>query len=331
MQRILALARHYWPLLAAILATLGATYALTDTNGDGTPDRLTITVVAPDSTTVKTADGAKRIELGDRAQQTYEGVANGDGELADPLREPSDPSRTPPGVLEGPLAAQEFPGCRSRFVGNYSSRNGIRPRVIVLHQTVSRERGIASQDALTAYANRRSSGVSWHFLLGPTNGLCTYSVPATMKAWTQANANPFSIGIEVERYGDEPTYVQGAGERKLIAILREISRRYDIPLRPGKVSGCRVVTPGVIEHSDLGACGGGHADVTPWPTAGLITKAATAGAPVGADAVRRCNALRYHRRKVKAGDGHWTKSRVRRVRYLRSALAADGVDPARCV
>lgn len=330
MQNLSAFTRRWWPVLVAIFATVGIGLAITDTDGDGEPDRLTITIQAPDKTVVATPDGAKQIELGARAQQTYEGVANGDGELADPLREPNDPSRTPPGQLQGPLAAQEFPGCRTRFVSNYSSRNGVRPSVIVLHQTVSRERGLASQNALTAYANRRSSGVSWHLLVGPTNGLCTYSVPLNMKAWTQANANPFSIGIEVERFGDEPTYVQGLGEQKLIAILRELSRRYDIPLRKGKVVNCRVVTKGVIEHSDLGACGGGHADVTPWSTSTLIAKAAASGQASSATDVRRCNALRYHRRKVAAGQGYWTTSRVRRVRYLRSALAQSGVDQARC-
>lgn len=341
MQTLVALARRYWPVLAAILAVAGVTYAVVDTDGDGTPDRVTITVdrftaPAPAAIAVDTADADRQrdniLELSPRAQTAYKAIAGDeyDGELAEPLREPDDPSRTPAGVLEGPLAAQEFPGCRTRFVSNYSSRNGVRPRIIVWHQTVSRERGTSSQDALTAMASRRSSGVSWHLLVGRTNGLCTYTVPLTMKAWTQGNANPFSVGIEVEAYGDEPTYVAGLGERKLLSVTREIGRRFDIPMQKGLVENCRVVRRGIVEHSDLGACGGGHADVTPWSTAPLLEQLKAWGTPRTATQTRRCNALRYHRRKVKAGEGYWTTSRVRRVRYLRSALAAGGVDPAHC-
>jgi hypothetical protein len=334
--KALALARRYWWLLAAVLAVLGVTVSQVDRDGDGKPDEITITVTqpAPKVTTVDTADpNTKRdtaVVLSDRARDAYQAVAAEDrSELADQLREPNDPSRTAPGVLEGPLAAQEFPGCRTRFVGNYSSRNGVSPKIIVWHQTVSRERGIASQDALTAYANRRSSGVSWHLLIGRTNGLCTFSVPLTMKAWTQGNANPFSIGIEVEAYGDEPTYVSGLGERRLLAVTRELGRRYGIPMRKGLVQNCRVVRSGVVEHSDLGACGGGHADVTPWPTAVLLEQLA-AGTIATATERRRCNALAYHRRKVKSGTGYWTRSRVQRVRYLKGALTRAGIDQAAC-
>lgn len=254
-------------VVLAVLAALGVNVSL---SGEGAPPAPVVTKV--DATGNGVRDDP--LVLTPKAQDHLQAVAEGDGELTEPLREPADPSRTEPGVLEGPLAAQEFPGCRTRFVGNYSSRNGVKPRIIVLHQTVSRERGQASQDALTAYANRRSSGVSWHFLIGPTNGLCTFSVPLNMKAWTQGNANPFAFGIEVERYGDEPTYVEGAGEAKLIAVMRELGRRFDIPMRAGKVVNCQVVRSGVVEHSDLGACGGGHADVKPWSTAPLIAKAA---------------------------------------------------------
>lgn len=346
MQTLVALARRYWPVLVAIAAALGITYAIVDTDGDGTPDRVTITVdrfaaAAPAAIAVDTADADRQrdnvLEISPRAQTAYKALTGPayDGELAEPLREPDDPSRTQAGRLEGPLAAQEFPGCRTRFVGNYSSRNGADVGVIVWHQTVSRERGVASQDALTAMASRRSSGVSWHLLVGRSNGMCTFSVPLHMKAWTQGNANPVAIGIEVEAYGDEPTYVTGLGERKLLSVTRELGRRFNIPMQKGIVRwgpNCRpiVVRRGIVEHSDLGVCGGGHADVTPWSTVTLLEQLDAWGQPRTTVQTRRCNALRYHRRKVKARQGYWTTSRVRRVRYLRSALAADGVDPARC-
>lgn len=251
--------------LAALLIALG-TFLGTILDDDTTTTTITVPA-APAATAVDGPDPDTRrddaLPLDTKAQDVLEDVAeNKDGiaaELEDPLREEGD---TPAGALEGPLAAQEFPGCRTAFVNNFSSRGGVTPRVIVWHQTVSRERGQTSQNALTAFANSPSSGVSWHFLIGRTNGLCTFSVPLNYKAWTQGNANPFSIGIEVEAYGDEGTYVTGAGKTKLLAVTRRLGRLYDIPMRRGRAINCRVEQSGIVEHSDLGACGGGHADVT---------------------------------------------------------------------
>lgn len=180
-------------------------------------------------------------------------------ELADPLREPGD---GPVVLNEGPLAAQELDGCRTRFVRNSSSRGGQTPRVIVWHQTVSHDNGQASQDGLTAMANRASSGVSWHALIGSRSGLCTYTVPLNLKAWTQGNANRFSIGIEVEAYGDEPSYVTGKGRAKLLSVTRAMAKRYGIPLQRAVVRNCVVIKGGIAEHHDLGLCGGGHLDVS---------------------------------------------------------------------
>lgn len=265
------LAANRMLVLALVVALGGAGTAVlvVDADGpDGPTPPVTFTVkvdgpdpgIQPDVPLAVTPAGREQV----RAARA--------GELGDPLRETADPSRTPAGELEGPLAAQELPGCRTRFASNFSSRNGARVRVIVWHQTVSRERGWASQDALTAMADRTSSGVSWNVLIGRSNGNCTYTVPLTMKAWTQGNANPFAVGIEVEAFGDEPSYVTGAGERRLLAVTREIGRRMNVPMQRGKVVNCQPVVSGIVEHSDLGACGGGHADVTPWPTDDLIRK-----------------------------------------------------------
>jgi hypothetical protein len=217
------------------------------------------------------------------------------------LREAHDASVTPAGVLPAgtPLAAQEWPGCRTRLVRNFSSRTAslwARKRVIVWHQTVSREHGWASQDALTVRANDPQTQVSWAFVIGATSGRCTFSVPVDLKAWTQGNANSVSVGIEVERFGDEASYVSGAGEKRLLAVTRRVGRIYGIPMQRGLVrwtDGCTpvVVRSGIVEHSDLGPCGGGHVDVTPWPTAGLVAKAASSSCSA------RCQRARDLRRR----------------------------------
>lgn len=317
--------------LLAVFAIVVAAHIAGDDSPPPPPPAVTVQVDGPDADT-KQDD---TIVLSDQAEaELQRGVTATDQpgdthrELADPLREPADPSGTPAGVLEGPLAAQYFPGCRTRFVGNFSSRNGTPVRIIVWHQTVSRERGWASQDGLTALADRRSSGVSWALLIGRSEGRCTYTVPLTMKAWTQANANPFSVGIEVEAYGDEASYVTGEGERRLLAATREIGRRFNIPMRRGLVENCQPVRSGIVEHADLGRCGGGHVDVAStaaqrgqaesagWNIDPLIAKLA---APTSVDRVT-CRKLNWWRAN---GRPHGLPER-RAVRR-REALDARGV------
>lgn len=261
-------------LLIALVALVagGGTVALVVEPDDGSP-ASTVTVKAPPLVAPAVAvDGpdadTKRddaLPLSPAAVDELEKAATatrapGDThrELAEPLREDAD---GPVVTSEGPMAAQELDGCRTRFVSNSSSRRGARPRVIVWHQTVSRDRGQASQDGLTAMANRPSSGVSWHLLIGGRSGLCTFTVPLNLKAWTQGNANPFSVGIEVEAYGDEPSYVTAKGRAQLLRQTRAIAKRYGIPLQRAVVRNCQVIRPGIAIHRDLGLCGGGHVDV----------------------------------------------------------------------
>lgn len=323
--------------MAALIVAIAAALAIVLTGGDDPapppPTAATITVTtpaAPPATAVDgpdadrkrddalTLDAAAQAELERATELPAQKGAEGDLE-AGTLREKGDGKA---GVLEGPLAAQEFTGCRTRFVQNFSSRNGTRPQIIVWHQTVSRDRpGYSDQDALTALANTRSSGVSWHFLVGRKDGLCTFTVPLNLKAWTQGNANPFSIGIEVQAYGDEPRYVEPAGERKLIAITRELGKIYGIPMRRGRVVDCKPVRSGIVEHSELGTCGGGHADVTPWDTAPLIAKAADAARPMTSVDKLTCRKLTWWRENGRPRGGLAERNAVRR----RTALDRRGV------
>lgn len=309
--------------LTAILAALVAA-GIVVVNDDGT-----VTIKATPADVALVDDGDRdtardnAIVLPDGAvDQTARKLEQRGAEIAHPLREPDDPSRTPAGQLEGPLAADQVPGCRNRLVGNFSSRNGVRPQVIYLHETVSYENGWRSQDNLTAYASRRSSGVSWHLLLGRTNGLCTYTVPLHMKAWTQANANPFSIGIEVEAHASQGRYVEGKGKAKLLSVLRYLSKRFGIPLQRAIVRNGRVIRGGIGEHSDLGAFGGGHADVTHLNEAQLnaLISEARAGGFTGTDKTT-CRKLNAWRNAGRPRGGQWERNSVRR----RIALTARGV------
>lgn len=305
--------------LALLVAGLALTIVVADDDGDGRPGSVTIRVDGRDRDTVRD----ERIVLSPNAVKALEAAqampaeAVPEGELdAITLREADDTD--PEGVLEGPLAAQDFPGCRTAFVRNYSSRHGASVRIIVWHYTVSAERGEASQNALTAYANNPRNGVSWHFLIGRSGGRCSYNVPLTQKAWTQGNANPFSVGIEVEATGQEGAYVTGAGERKLLAVTREVGRRFDIPMRRGRVVDCRPVTSGIVTHADLGACGGGHHDIGPFTDAPRLVAALAPPQVTGTDR-ETCRRLNVYRRDVRAGrkvSAHRRQVNVRRRKAL---------------
>lgn len=314
-------------LVLALFGGAGISVVLLDDDGDGRTDGVIVKTktvqAAPPAVAVDGPDAdTKRddaLPLNEAAQDSLEDAAalpDDKGELGGTLREPDDGKA---GVLEGPLAAQEFPGCRTRFVRNFSSRNGAKVRVIVWHYTVSRERGQASQDGLTAYANSPSSGVSWHFLIGRSKGLCTFTVPLNYKAWTQGNANPFSVGIEVEAQGDEGTYVTGAGERKLLSVTRGLGKRYGIPMRRGLVRNCQPVRSGIVTHAELGACGGGHKDIGPFKDAPRLIAKLTPK-PVTRTDRTTCRKLNYWRRHGRPAG----KARANAVRR-RKALESRGV------
>lgn len=362
MQHPLKIPRWLAPLLVALLVGGGVTIGVA-VDDDGT---VRVVVKRGPTQTVPAAPAAIAVDgpdadtkrddalpLDAEARDHLEDLtANGRGDLDDADLGGGDK----PTPTEGPLAAQSTPGCRTRFVRNQSSRNGADVSTITLHQTVSTENGWSSQDALTALANRSSSGVSWNYLIGRSGGRCTYTVPLTMKSWAAAGHNPQTANIEVEATGRERSYVEGAGRAKLIAVMRYISKREDVPLRRALVVNCRTVRSGVGEHSDLGQCGGGHRDVcssavcardgipevSDWQTAALIAEAARAGGhpPRTKTGRSRCSALRYHRRRLKAGakradrlqvDGG-TTTRGRRIRYLRETLQKNGVATGRyCV
>jgi hypothetical protein len=171
-----------------------------------------------------------------------------------------------------PQAAGSQRGCATRTVRNMSSRGGVRARNIVLHYTVGPNRpGLTDMDGTTTLANNPAAGVSWHFLID-REGHCYFSVPLTMKAWTQANANPFSVGIEIVNSGRESNLIDGAGKAKLALVISDTARKLDIPLGVGWVGGCAPQKPGVVDHFHLGACGGGHHDLTPLRSGGVAER-----------------------------------------------------------
>lgn len=218
-----------------------------------------------------------------------------------------------------PLAAPEQRGCTSRFVRNYSSRRGVRPRLWVLHYTVSPNRpGWSDVNSIVSLFDTASFQASSNYVVD-NEGHCAYIVRESDKAWTQATANPVSISVEVINTGKESTYAASAGLARLAQVISDSAKRWDIPIRRGKVSGCVVATSGILAHTDLGACGGGHADINPFSVDQVIAavlKYRRAGQVTEIDRVT-CRKLNWWRANDRP-KGQAEANAVRRRRALDS-------------
>lgn len=216
-----------------------------------------------------------------------------------------------------PDAAPSQRGCTSRFVRNYSSRRGVRPRLLVTHYTVSPNRaGWNDVWGIVSLFNNPAFAASSNYVIDG-EGHCAYIVRESDKAWTQATANPVSISIEVINSGKESVLAAPVGLRKIGLVWADAAKRWKISLQQGKVSGCRVVRSGIVDHHSLGACGGGHFDVSPYSVAQVIAAARSAGGRRVVTATdrttcRKLNWWRTHGRPI----GKATANAVRRRKAL---------------
>jgi hypothetical protein len=178
-----------------------------------------------------------------------------------------------------PLAAPSQRGCRSTFVRNASSRRGVKPRLFVVHYTVSANRpGWGDVDAIVGLFNTPSFAASSSYVIDD-EAHCAYIVRESDKPWTQAGFNPVSISVEMIATGREGRLTSAVGMRRLGQVISDSTRRWGIPLQRGAVSGCTVTRAGIVDHNTLKSCGGGHVDITPYSLTPVIAaaKAARAG------------------------------------------------------
>lgn len=162
-----------------------------------------------------------------------------------------------------PDAAPEQRGCTTRLVQDYSSRNGVAPRVFVLHYTVSPNvPGWNDVNAVVGIFNSWAYQASSNYVLDG-EGHCAYIVRETDKAWTQAAANPVAISVEVIATGQEKAYIAPAGLKKLELIISDALYRWKIPVQLAAFSNGVLTRPGILDHEMLGVAGGGHHDIAP--------------------------------------------------------------------
>jgi hypothetical protein len=185
---------------------------------------------------------------------------------------------------------------------NYSSRGASAVRLVVLHTA----QGAATYRDLGAFFASPSSGVSSHVGIDDTPGEVGEYVRREHKAWTQADANPYSVAAELCAWA-EWTPAEWARHPAMLANaaawVAEECAAFGIPLRaltPGEAQGNAAM--GVCQHADLGALGGGHWDCGPgFPMAEVLAMAA-GGAGAAPDSREGRNMIAA----TSTGDGYWT-------------------------
>jgi N-acetyl-anhydromuramyl-L-alanine amidase AmpD len=152
-------------------------------------------------------------------------------------------------------------------VCNQSSRNGVKPTVIVLHDTEGANvpNSIVDLQSLASWFNNPSAQASSHVGVD-SDGYAAKFVDDNNKAWTQAAYNPKSLSIEQVGFATQTAWPE-AQLNKAAQYIAYWSKKYDIPI-------VHSTSHGVCQHRDLGAAGGGHHDVSEtYPLARVLEKA----------------------------------------------------------
>jgi N-acetylmuramoyl-L-alanine amidase len=141
---------------------------------------------------------------------------------------------------------------------NYSSRGGTGVRLIVLHTA----EGARTIESLGGYFQGNVSASSHTGADDKANTIGEY-VKRDNKAWTQANANPYCVAIEMcgfaswseAEWDKHPNMLANTA-----AWIAEEAAHYGIPITKLSASQAQSGGRGICQHADLGAAGGGHWD-----------------------------------------------------------------------
>jgi N-acetylmuramoyl-L-alanine amidase len=184
---------------------------------------------------------------------------------------------------------------------NYSSRGGAGVRLVVVHTA----EGARTYRELGNYFANSASGVSSHTGIDDTPGTIGEYVSPFNKAWTQGNANPVAVAVELCAFAAWSS--EWAGHEAMLANcaawIAEECARFSIPLRRLTAAEAQGNGRGVCGHVDLGSWGGGHWDPGPsFPWADVLAMAA-GGAPAHDVPTKR----KGHEMiaSTSTGDGYW--------------------------
>jgi len=141
---------------------------------------------------------------------------------------------------------------------NYSSRGGTKVRLIVIHTA----QGATTIESLGNYFANPSSQVSSHVGADDKAGVIGEYVKRPDKAWTQGNANPHCVSIELCAFAEWSASEWQKHPNMLAncaAWIAEEAAHFGIPitkLTPSQVTSAS----GVCQHADLDAYGQDHWD-----------------------------------------------------------------------
>lgn len=146
---------------------------------------------------------------------------------------------------------------------NYSSRSGATVRLIVLHTS----EGATSYTSLGSFFANPASQVSSHVGIDDTPGTVgEYVQRDNGKAWTAADANPYSTQAEIctpsggylwttDQWNQHPSMLAN-----IAAWVAEEATHFGIPIVRLSAAQAQGGSAGCCQHVDLGSQGGGHVD-----------------------------------------------------------------------
>lgn len=141
---------------------------------------------------------------------------------------------------------------------NQSSRHGVKPSLIVWHETAGNYGGAVS------WLCNPLANASAHLVVREDGAEATQLVHVEKKAWHAASFNAQGIGIEHAN-----TTAKGYATEKQLQVSARIFGwlciTHGIPPRWSRTG----QAPGVCRHSDLGLAGGGHTQCGPSDTTWL--------------------------------------------------------------
>ena len=184
---------------------------------------------------------------------------------------------------------------------NYSSRGGARVRLIVLHTA----QGATTYQSLGSFFSNPASVVSSHTGIDDTPNEIGEYVRRDGKAWTAANANPYSIQTELCAFAEwstsewyrHPTMLENCAK-----WIAEEAAFFGIPIRKLSAGEAQGGASGVCQHADLGAMGGGHWDCGPgFPIDDVLARASGAASPAPPPQEEGHNMIAA----TKSGNGYW--------------------------
>jgi hypothetical protein len=212
---------------------------------------------------------------------------------------------------------------RREWIGspNYSSR-GSGVRLVVCHTA----EGATTYRSLGSYFASPSSGVSSHTGIDDTPGVIGEYVRRSDKAWTQGDANPYSVATELcafaawdaAEWARHPVMLDNCAQ-----WVAEECAAFGIPLVKLTAAEAQGGASGVCQHVDLGPAGGGHWDCGPgFPMDQVITMAAGGAAPSTPSRKGR-NMIA----STNTGKGYWTTTSDGAVYAYGDAEGAGGIFP----